>query len=150
MSRPAGNRQATLAQLLLLIRPQLDKDKAMQLQGLYVQLRSQSINKQQFVRHMRSLAGDDMLKMAVNKLCQQGLITVDPRMYNKSQKRRLLEHESESHGVQASHESSNVDAIKQERDQQQTHDLQMRQGLVHTEFSDMKRLHGRGLARFTI
>ncbi|KAJ0913533.1 putative transcription factor Hap3/NF-YB family [Helianthus annuus] len=177
-ARPAG-KQVPFALLLPVIEPQLDKDRAMQLQGLYVRLRTNSINKEEFVRHMRSLVGDHMLKMAVYKL-QQGQIPAKPSMDNNAQKQRLLEHQSDSH------KSSNVNPIKQERDQQpfpmqglgkqhmpfpqpsfpnygppnmntfkqqqqqqQTHDLQMRQGPVQTPFTDMKRLHGGSLAHFT-
>ncbi|KAD3641266.1 hypothetical protein R6Q59_003878 [Mikania micrantha] len=114
MNRPA--KQVPFALLLPVIEPQLDKDRAMQLQGLYVRLRSNNINKEEFVRHMRSLVGDHMLKMAVFKL-QQGQLAAKPSNLptdNNAQRPRLLEHQSDSHGI---HKSSNVNAIKQERDQ---------------------------------
>ncbi|KAK9051090.1 hypothetical protein SSX86_027716 [Deinandra increscens subsp. villosa] len=131
MNRPA--KQVPFALLLPVIEPQLDKDRAMQLQGLYVRLKSNNINKEEFVRHLRSLVGDHMLKMAVYKL-QQGQVknintlssvfqfsraqhTAKPSslpMDNNAQKQRLLEHQSDSHGF---HKPSNVNAIKQETDQ---------------------------------
>ncbi|KAI3713367.1 hypothetical protein L1987_71944 [Smallanthus sonchifolius] len=113
-NRTAG-KQVPFALLLPVIEPQLDKDRAMQLQGLYVRLRSNNINKEEFVRHMRGLVGDHMLKMAVYKL-QQGQLTAKPSglPMDNAQKARLLEHQSDSHGV---HKSSNVNAITQERDQ---------------------------------
>ncbi|KAK9066037.1 hypothetical protein SSX86_015439 [Deinandra increscens subsp. villosa] len=213
MNGPA--RQVPFAHLLPIIEPQLDKDRAMQLRGLYVRLRRNNINKDEFVRQLRSLVGDHMLKKALDKV-QQGqvkkrntfssvfsilacvidffLITVKPSslpMDNNAKKPRLVEHQSDSHEV---HKSSNVNAIKQERDQpfpvqglgkqhqqhmpfpqssfanygnsggnysspnmnmssqsykQQTHDLQMRQGAIQNVFTDMKRLHGGGIAHFT-
>ncbi|KAK1438678.1 hypothetical protein QVD17_04488 [Tagetes erecta] len=114
-NRTAG-KQVPFALLLPVIEPQLDKDRAMQLQGLYVRLRSNNINKEEFVRHMRSLVGDHMLKMAVYKL-QQGQLTAKQGslpMENNAQKPRLLDHQSDSHGI---HNSSNVNATKQEREQ---------------------------------
>ncbi|KAI3812990.1 hypothetical protein L1987_17703 [Smallanthus sonchifolius] len=97
--RTAG-KQVPFALLLPVIEPQLDKDRAMQLQGLYVRLRNNNINKEEFVRHMRSLVGDHMLKMAVYKL-QQGQLTAKPSSLpmDNAQKARLLEHQSDSHGV---------------------------------------------------
>lgn len=133
MNRPSG-KQVPFALLLPVIEPQLDKDRAMQLQGLYVRLRNNNINKEEFVRHMRSLVGDHMLKMAVYKL-QQGQLSAKhniqkPSSYvpsssahqssdlsslpmdSNAQKSRLLEHQSDSHGIQA-----NINAIKQDREQ---------------------------------
>ncbi|KAI3758807.1 hypothetical protein L6452_06379 [Arctium lappa] len=138
MNRPSG-KQVPFALLLPVIEPQLDKDRAMQLQGLYVRLRNNNINKEEFVRHMRSLVGDHMLKMAVYKL-QQGQLSAKhniqkPSSYvpsssahqspdssslpmdSNAQKSRLLEHQSDSHGIQASHMSSNINVIKQDREQ---------------------------------
>ncbi|KAF5757567.1 putative RST domain of plant protein [Helianthus annuus] len=70
MRQPAG-KQVPFALLLPVLEPQLDKDQARQLQGQYVRLKSNVINKEEFVRHMRSLVGDRMLKMAVYKLQQR-------------------------------------------------------------------------------
>ncbi|CAH1422003.1 unnamed protein product [Lactuca virosa] len=141
MNRPSG-KQVPFALLLPVIEPQLDKDRAMQLQGLYVRLRNNNINKEEFVRHMRSLVGDHMLKMAVYKLQQgQGQVSgkhniqkpspyVPPSsihqsaessslpMDNNAQKSRLLEHQSDA---------SIHNASKQDREQQQPFPVQ---GLV--------------------
>ncbi|KAK3029803.1 hypothetical protein RJ639_038245 [Escallonia herrerae] len=62
------SKQVPFALLLPVIEPQLDKDKAMQLQTLYIRLKKNEISKDEFVRHMRNLVGDQMLKMAVYKL----------------------------------------------------------------------------------
>ncbi|KAK9066051.1 hypothetical protein SSX86_015453 [Deinandra increscens subsp. villosa] len=70
MNQPA--KQVLLAQLLSAIEAQLDIGKVMQLRDLYARLRSNNINKDEFVRHMRSLVGDHMLKKAVDKV-QLGL-----------------------------------------------------------------------------
>nr|GFC62299.1 transcription initiation factor TFIID subunit 4b [Tanacetum cinerariifolium] len=69
-NRPAG-RQVPFAMLLPVLEPQLEKGRAMQLQTLYARLMSNSINKEEFVRNMRTLVGDYMLKMAVYKLRQE-------------------------------------------------------------------------------
>ncbi|EPS64696.1 hypothetical protein M569_10084, partial [Genlisea aurea] len=57
--------------LLPIILPQLDKDRAMQLNTLYLKLKQSEISKDAFVRNMRSIVGDQMLKMAVYKLQTQ-------------------------------------------------------------------------------
>ncbi|KAK9270316.1 hypothetical protein L1049_025894 [Liquidambar formosana] len=63
-------KQVPFALLLPVILPQLEKDKAMQLQTLYARLRKNEIPKEGFVRHMRDIVGDQMLRLAVIKLTQ--------------------------------------------------------------------------------
>lgn len=63
-------KQVPFALLLPVILPQLDKDRAMQLQTLYSKLKNNEIPKDGFVRHMRGIVGDQMLKLAVLKLQQ--------------------------------------------------------------------------------
>ncbi|GER29932.1 transcription initiation factor [Striga asiatica] len=58
------NRQVPFGMLLPIIQPQLDKDRAMQLHTLYFKLKKNEISKDGFIRHMRSIVGDQMLKMA--------------------------------------------------------------------------------------
>lgn len=65
------NKQVPFGMLLPIINPLLDKDRAMQLNTLYVRLKKNEISKDGFVRHMRSIVGDQMLKMAVYKLQTQ-------------------------------------------------------------------------------
>ncbi|XP_051151056.1 transcription initiation factor TFIID subunit 4b [Andrographis paniculata] len=65
------NKQVPFGMLLPIIQPQLDKDRAMQLHTLYLKLKKNEISKDGFVRHMRSIVGDQMLKMAVYKLQNQ-------------------------------------------------------------------------------
>ncbi|XP_073149610.1 transcription initiation factor TFIID subunit 4b isoform X2 [Henckelia pumila] len=65
------NKQVPFGMLLPIIQPQLDNDRAMQLQTLYFKLRKNEISKDKFVQNMRSLVGDQMLKMAVYKLQTQ-------------------------------------------------------------------------------
>ncbi|GAB2293834.1 hypothetical protein Dimus_028046 [Dionaea muscipula] len=61
-------RQIPFGSLLPVILPELDKDKAMQLQALYNKLRRNEVGKDSFVRSMRGLVGDQMLKLAVFKM----------------------------------------------------------------------------------
>ncbi|KAI3491381.1 hypothetical protein L1887_44308 [Cichorium endivia] len=151
-NRPSG-KQVPFALLLPVIEPQLDKDRAMQLQGLYVRLRNNNINKEEFVRHMRSLVGDHMLKLAVYKLQQsQGSqipgkhniqkpsdTNSQQQIDNNPQKSRLLEginkqqQQQKMHFPQSSfpnygNPSGNFANMNMSS---QTHDLQMRQGPVH-------------------
>ncbi|MFS8021668.1 putative RST domain-containing protein [Helianthus anomalus] len=66
MHQPAG-KQVPFAQLLPVLEAQLDKDQAMQLEGLYIRLKSNVINKEEFVWYTRQLVGDHMLKMALQQ-----------------------------------------------------------------------------------
>ncbi|KAE8682176.1 TBP-associated factor 4, putative isoform 2 [Hibiscus syriacus] len=61
-------KQVPFAVLLPALSPQLDKDRAMQLHTLYDKLKKNEIAKDGFVRHMRDIVGDQMLRLAVNKL----------------------------------------------------------------------------------
>ncbi|KAJ0815825.1 putative transcription factor Hap3/NF-YB family [Helianthus annuus] len=122
MNQQAGT-QVPFGLLLPEIQSQLNKDRAMQLQGLYNRLKSNRIDKNEFVRLMRTIVGEHMIKMALYKLQQRGQLSAKlnapkssayvatssihrsldpntPPMENKSQQTRLLEHRSDSHGVQ--------------------------------------------------
>lgn len=73
----AGNsanraKQIPFGSLLPIILPELDKDRALQLQNLYSKLRKNEIPKDGFVRHMRALVGDQMLRLAVVKMQAKG------------------------------------------------------------------------------
>ncbi|OWM64701.1 hypothetical protein CDL15_Pgr010459 [Punica granatum] len=59
------------AKLFPFILPQLDKDRAMQLEALYEKLKKNEIARDQFVRMMGGLVGNEMLKLAAAKLSAQ-------------------------------------------------------------------------------
>ncbi|KAL2940856.1 Transcription initiation factor TFIID subunit 4b [Bienertia sinuspersici] len=61
-------KQIPFGSLLPIIIPELDKDKSMQLQTLYGKLRRNEIAKDAFVRLMRQIVGDQMLRLAVVKM----------------------------------------------------------------------------------
>ncbi|KAH7847971.1 hypothetical protein Vadar_032224 [Vaccinium darrowii] len=67
-----GNRQVPFGLLLPLLIPQLDKDRAVQLQTIFTKLKKNEISKDIFVHNMRNIVGDQMLKIAVYKLHAQG------------------------------------------------------------------------------
>ncbi|CAH9053820.1 unnamed protein product [Cuscuta europaea] len=148
-SHSAGNvhqqgKQVPFAMLFPYIQPLLDKDRGMQLQTLYIKLKRNEISKEGFVKHMRSLIGDQMLKMAVYKFqsqaareaqfgqpnqfppesqtsIQQHLQTSnDPSnlaINSNSQKLHEADHQPDLHGLLGSQvSSSNLAAIKQERE----------------------------------
>ncbi|GAB4852301.1 hypothetical protein Ancab_016493 [Ancistrocladus abbreviatus] len=68
-------RQIPFGSLLPIILPELDKDRAMQLNRLYNQLRRNEIPKEGFVRLMRGIVGDQMLRLAVVKMQAKGART---------------------------------------------------------------------------
>ncbi|KAK1405647.1 RST domain-containing protein [Heracleum sosnowskyi] len=69
---PKNGKQVPFAMLFPVIEPLLDKDKAMQLRTLYSRLKQNEISKDAFVKHMRGLVGDHMLRLAVVRLQEQG------------------------------------------------------------------------------
>ncbi|KAG9147148.1 hypothetical protein Leryth_005379 [Lithospermum erythrorhizon] len=80
MSMGVANQQANLlnhgkqvpfALLLPIIEPLLDGDRSEQLKTLYQALKNNEIRKDAFVRDMRNIVGDQMLKMAMVRLHQQ-------------------------------------------------------------------------------
>nr|GMD89165.1 transcription initiation factor TFIID subunit 4B-like isoform X1 [Ipomoea batatas]GMD89166.1 transcription initiation factor TFIID subunit 4B-like isoform X1 [Ipomoea batatas] len=148
-SQSTGNalkqgKQVPFAMLFPHIQPQLDKDRAMQLQTLYHKLRKNEITKEGFVKHMRSLIGDQMLKMAVYKFQSQAARNsqAGPNQFppqsqastpqhlqapsndssnlaidSSAQKLHEVEHQADLHGVPGNQvSSSSLSAIKQERE----------------------------------
>ncbi|GFY86013.1 TBP-associated factor 4 [Actinidia rufa] len=71
MNPMTRGKQVPFALLLPVLVPQLDKDRGMQLHTVYTKLKKNEITKDTFVRHMRAVVGDQMLKMAVYKLQAQ-------------------------------------------------------------------------------
>ncbi|KAL3347672.1 hypothetical protein AABB24_021379 [Solanum stoloniferum] len=136
-------KQVPFAMLFPHIQPQLDKDRAAQLQTLYVKLKKNEISKESFVRNMRSIIGDQMLKMAVYKFQSQAsknsqsvpgqfpqsqasqqqhsLMPADDSsniaIESKAQKLHEVENQADLCGAQGSQmPSSSLTAVKQERD----------------------------------
>ncbi|XP_074369942.1 transcription initiation factor TFIID subunit 4b-like isoform X5 [Apium graveolens] len=66
-----NGKQVPFAMLFPVIEPLLDKDKAMQLRTIYSRLKQNEISKDAFVKHMRGLVGDHMLKLAIVRLQEQ-------------------------------------------------------------------------------
>nr|GMC54327.1 transcription initiation factor TFIID subunit 4B-like isoform X1 [Ipomoea batatas] len=63
--------QLPFAILVPHLQTQVDKDRGMQLETLYLKLKKNEISKDVFVRHMRSIIGDHKLKMAILKFQYQ-------------------------------------------------------------------------------
>ncbi|XP_019152984.1 PREDICTED: transcription initiation factor TFIID subunit 4b-like [Ipomoea nil] len=68
---PKKGMQLPFALLVPHLQTQVDKDRGMQLETLYLKLKKNEISKDVFVRHMRSIIGDHMLKMAILKFQYQ-------------------------------------------------------------------------------
>ncbi|KAK7383206.1 hypothetical protein VNO78_28879 [Psophocarpus tetragonolobus] len=68
-----GNRtkQVPFGLLLPILLPQLAKDRAMQLQTLFTKLKKDEITKDRFVRLMKGIVGDQMLRLALAKVQMQ-------------------------------------------------------------------------------
>ncbi|KAG6705443.1 hypothetical protein I3843_07G173900 [Carya illinoinensis] len=141
-SRPG---QVPFGVLLPVLQAQLDKDRAMQLQTIFAKLKKNEIPKEGFVRHMRGIVGDHMLKLAVMKIQSQPDLWLQPSsnqlqlqsqasarqhpprmpsadssypgIENNAQKSREGNRQSDSHGGQGSQvPSSSVSGINPERE----------------------------------
>ncbi|CAL0332753.1 unnamed protein product [Lupinus luteus] len=64
------NKQVPFGLLLPILIPQLPKDRAMQLQTLFTKLKKDEIPKDSFVRLMKGIVGDQMLRLAIIKVQQ--------------------------------------------------------------------------------
>ncbi|KAH6785089.1 hypothetical protein C2S51_037544 [Perilla frutescens var. frutescens] len=64
------NKHVPFSMLFPIIQPQLDKDRAMQLTTLFSRLKKNETSKDDFLRHVRSIVGDQMLKMAAARNSQ--------------------------------------------------------------------------------
>ncbi|CAN1274388.1 Transcription initiation factor TFIID subunit 4b [Linum perenne] len=60
-------KQIPFVLLLPALKPHLDKDREMQLQTIFSRLKRNEIPKDQFVRHLRTIVGDHVLKLAVSQ-----------------------------------------------------------------------------------
>ncbi|XP_031399414.1 transcription initiation factor TFIID subunit 4b isoform X2 [Punica granatum] len=124
-NRPNRLKQVPFALLLPVILPQLDKDRAMQLQTLYVKLKKNEIPKEGFVRIMRGIVGDQMLKLAVTKMQQAG-----PHQFHMQGEASALQNHprmqsappakfSESTGQDRENSSAPIQGLNKQQQQQQ-------------------------------
>ncbi|XP_023554166.1 transcription initiation factor TFIID subunit 4b isoform X2 [Cucurbita pepo subsp. pepo] len=77
------SKQVPFASLMPVLMPQLDKDRAMQLQTLFNRLKRNEMNKDDFIRLMRGVVGDQMLRLAVCQVQAQpppSVRQLSPRM----------------------------------------------------------------------
>lgn len=65
------SKQVPFASLMPVLMPQLDKDRGMQLQTLFTRLKRNEMNKDDFIRLMRGVVGDQMLRLAVCQVQSQ-------------------------------------------------------------------------------
>ncbi|MED6113208.1 hypothetical protein PIB30_068734 [Stylosanthes scabra] len=70
LSMPSASK-VPFGMLLPILLPQLAKDRAMQLQTLFSKLKKDEIEKENFVRLMKGIVGDQMLRMALSKVQTQ-------------------------------------------------------------------------------
>ncbi|KAJ6805204.1 transcription initiation factor TFIID subunit 4b-like isoform X1 [Iris pallida] len=69
--RPKASPSIPFQLLMPIIHPHLDKDRSMQLQAVFAKLRSNEVTKEDFLRVIRNIVGDQMLRQAVNKVQAQ-------------------------------------------------------------------------------
>ncbi|XP_015885052.1 transcription initiation factor TFIID subunit 4b isoform X5 [Ziziphus jujuba] len=77
-------KQVPFGMLLPVLLPQLDKDKGMQLQILFGKLKSNEISKDAFVRLIRGVVGDQVLKLAVLKVQSQQKLQASSKQYSSA------------------------------------------------------------------
>lgn len=61
----------SFSSLIPVLRPHLDKDRAMQLHTIFTKLRNNEVSKENFLRVVRNIVGDQMLRMAAHKVQMQ-------------------------------------------------------------------------------
>lgn len=133
-SNPSNrSKQVPFGLLLPVILPQLDKDKAMQLQTLYMKLRKNEISKDGFVRHMRAIIGDQMLRMAVLKLQTQSTRSPSPNPFSSQTQNANMTSMGSSQGTvpqsfsQLHQKDSNIQKSQEMDRQAETHSLPVSQ-----------------------
>ncbi|KAG1342058.1 transcription initiation factor TFIID subunit 4b [Cocos nucifera] len=57
--------------LIPILRPHLDKDRSMQLMAIFAKLRTNEVSKEDFLRVIRNIVGDQMLRQAAHKVQMQ-------------------------------------------------------------------------------
>ncbi|XP_010905279.1 transcription initiation factor TFIID subunit 4b isoform X2 [Elaeis guineensis] len=57
--------------LIPILRPHLDKDRSMQLMAIFTKLRTNEVSKEDFLRVIRNIVGDQMLRQAAHKVQMQ-------------------------------------------------------------------------------
>ncbi|RDX85373.1 Transcription initiation factor TFIID subunit 4b, partial [Mucuna pruriens] len=118
-----GNRskQVPFGLLLPILIPQLAKDRAMQLQTLFAKLKKDEIPKDSFVRLMKGIVGDQMLRLALAKVQMQPQTRPNPapavqqhpvRMPTVSSGARQL---NDPHALAQMHQRSMNAAVDQSR-----------------------------------
>ncbi|XP_010272131.1 PREDICTED: transcription initiation factor TFIID subunit 4b isoform X3 [Nelumbo nucifera] len=135
------SKQVPFGLLLPVILPHLDKDRAMQLQTLFAKLRKNEINKEGFIRLMRSIVGDHMLKQAVSKhvLHQELSKTQAAQNPQTGSHQFQLQSQASSHHQQQHHHQpqpqSQTQPQPQTQPQQQQQQLKM-PSLTTSQFTD--------------
>nr|GMC50498.1 transcription initiation factor TFIID subunit 4B-like isoform X1 [Ipomoea batatas] len=86
---PKKGIQLPFAILVPHLQTQVDKDRGMQLETLYLKLKKNEISKDVFVRHMRSIIGDHKLKMAILKFQYQTARNTEKQASAKQQQQTL-------------------------------------------------------------
>ncbi|KAI4332130.1 hypothetical protein L6164_017064 [Bauhinia variegata] len=71
-SQTNRGKQVPFGLLLPILLPQLAKDRAMQLQTLFTRLKKNEIAKDDFIRLMKGIVGEPMLRLALTKVQSQG------------------------------------------------------------------------------
>ncbi|XP_008787155.1 transcription initiation factor TFIID subunit 4b-like isoform X2 [Phoenix dactylifera] len=71
MKRMKVNSSIPFHMLIPILRPHLDKDRSMQLMSIFSKLRTNEVSKEDFLRVIRNIVGDQMLRQAAHKVQMQ-------------------------------------------------------------------------------
>ncbi|XP_038990387.1 transcription initiation factor TFIID subunit 4b-like [Phoenix dactylifera] len=71
MRRTKVNSSIPFHMLIPILRPHLDKDRSMQLMSIFAKLRTNEVSKEDFLRVIRNIVGDQMLRQAAQKVQMQ-------------------------------------------------------------------------------
>ncbi|MQL85697.1 hypothetical protein Taro_018225 [Colocasia esculenta] len=109
--RPMKSGTIPFTILIPILRPNLDKDRSMQLEAVFAKLRSNDISKEDFLRVIRNIVGDQMLRQAAKKIAARNSRSgSSPQQLQASQQQtsRGAQHFVESQSISHLHSLSSM------------------------------------------
>ncbi|XP_020093318.1 transcription initiation factor TFIID subunit 4b isoform X2 [Ananas comosus] len=93
--------------LIPVLRPQLDKDRQMQLMAAFMRLRNNEVTKADFLRVTRNIVGDQMLRQAVNKVQMQ----MEAQAARSSQTNRQIQMQTDTSNLPTSQKENKAQSL---------------------------------------
>ncbi|XP_010939118.1 transcription initiation factor TFIID subunit 4b isoform X4 [Elaeis guineensis] len=101
MRRMKVNSSIPFHMLIPILRPHLDKDRSMQLMSIFTKLRTNEVSKEDFLRVIRNIVGDQMLRQAAQKVQMQQLHAQSTRNAQTNPNQYSLQTQASSQQISA-------------------------------------------------